>query len=504
MDEIVPGRWPALDRTVLRSGHLQLALLIAVASLAGMVALGARTPAVFATALLASAGAGLVVVLVPSRPIAAFGVLILLASISGQTLDLSVGRVRLEQPAIIAAVVALTLSRRWPRWAEVRPVSVIVLAFAAYLVVMVLSSILFAPQITTSARLLIWTGISMCGGAVAFTLMIRLARGAEGWFTATGVLYAIVALAIAAVFLIAGPDGIPGMQLNRGEPPKVSGLAWEANLFASFLGAMAPFALEYFRTRVRVRWATPAVLIIVALGLGVTRGAYIGLAAGLIVYLLALVIRSAVNRSSLRRVVAVIAIAAVLAPVGATVLLPGQRPSFLATWYTSLVKPSPAGSGSPGGSGGTTPTPTPMPTPLTDTLEWRIDRLPTALNETKGSPIIGLGAATFGQRHDIPGQPGQPDYLAILAVVTLYESGVLGTLALGVGMLLVLWMLFRASKFSPGPAAAFGGSLVSLLVAYESTNALFFSFNWLIIGAALAFAVRTIRENSGQPESTAA
>src|SRR5450759_3182570 len=153
MDEIVPGRWPALDRTVLRSGYRPLALLIAAASLAGLVALGARTPVVFATALLASAGAGLVVVLVPSRPIAAFGVLMLLASISGQTLDLSVGRVRLEQPAIIAAVVALTLSRRRPRWAEVRPVSVIVLAFAAYLVVMVLSSILFAPQITTSARL---------------------------------------------------------------------------------------------------------------------------------------------------------------------------------------------------------------------------------------------------------------------------------------------------------------------------------------------------------------
>ena len=139
-------------------------------------------------------------------------------------------------------------------------------------------------------------------------------------------------------------------------------------------------------------------------------------------------------------------------------------------------------------------------------MAFRLNRVPTALSDLGQSPIIGLGAATFGQRHEIPGQPGQPgqaDYLAILALVTVYESGILGAVALGGGLLLVLWMLFRASKRSVGPAAAYAGSIVSLLVAYEGTNALFFSFNWLIIGAALAFAVRTLHADTSQSGPTA-
>jgi len=136
-------------------------------------------------------------------------------------------------------------------------------------------------------------------------------------------------------------------------------------------------------------------------------------------------------------------------------------------------------------------------------VAFRLNRVPTALSDLGQSPIIGLGAATFGQRHEIPGQPGHADYLAILALVTVYESGILGAVALGGGLLLVLWMLFRASKRSVGPAAAYAGSIVSLLVAYEATNALFFSFNWLIIGAALAFAVRTLYADTSQSGPTA-
>jgi O-antigen ligase len=298
------------------------------------------------------------------------------------------------------------------------------------------------------------------------------------------------------------------MQVNPGEPPKVAGLAWEANLYASLLGAMAPFALEYFRARRRVLSAVPAVLIIVAMGLGVTRGAYLGLAAGLGVYLLVLVTRSSA-RSSLARVVALIAVAAVLAPVSATLLLPAERPGVLTALYTSLVNPAhatPSAGPSPTPSAGPSPTPSPSPSagpaPPVDTLEFRLNRVPAALSDLGQSPIIGLGAATYGQRHAMPYEPGMPDYLAILALVTVYESGILGAVALGGGLLLVLWMLFRASKHSPGLAAAYAGSLVSLLVAYEATNALFFSFNWLIIGAALAFAVRTLHADTNQSGPT--
>ena len=502
MEKVTYDRWLGAYRAGLRSASLPLGLLVASVTMTGLVVLGGRTPSAVAAALVASVAAGLIVGLVPSRPLAAFGLLVLLASLSKETLDLSVGRVRLEQPAILAAILALSLSRRWPRWAEVRPVVVIIGAFAAYFAILILSSLLYAPQMATSARMLIWTAISMSGGVVAFALLVRLRADGGGWFVTTGVFYAIVGLIIAIAFLIAGPDGIPGMQVNQGEPPKVAGLAWEANLYASLLGAMAPFALEYFRARRRVLSAVPAALIIVAMGLGVTRGAYMGLAVGLGVYLLVLVTRSSAARSSLPRVVALIAVAAVLAPMSAILLLPAQRPSALATLYTSLVNPAHP-SATPSASLTPSATPSAAPTPPVDTLEFRLDRVGAALSDLKQDPIIGLGAATFGQRHEIPGQPGQPDYIAILGLATVYESGILGAAALGGGLLLVLWMLFRASKHNVGPAAAYAGSLVSLLVAYQATNALFFSFNWLIMGAALAFSVRTLAAGATRSEPTA-
>ena len=137
------------------------------------------------------------------------------------------------------------------------------------------------------------------------------------------------------------------------------------------------------------------------------------------------------------------------------------------------------------------------PVPLADTLSFRLERIPIALADLEQSPIIGLGAASFAQRHDRADMKAQRDYLAILAVVTLYESGIVGAAALTLALLLVLWQLFGISRHQAGLAGAFAGSIVSLLVAYQSTNALFFSINWLIIGAALAFVVRTRKAWSG-------
>ncbi len=126
----------------------------------------------------------------------------------------------------------------------------------------------------------------MAGGCAAFALLVRPgAEGIESWFTATGVGHALLGLAIAAAFLLMGPTGIPGMQTSPGEVPKVAGLAFEANLFASLLGGIAPFALDRFRTRPGLGTASQAILLFVGMGLGVTRGAYLGLAAGLLVYL---------------------------------------------------------------------------------------------------------------------------------------------------------------------------------------------------------------------------
>jgi hypothetical protein len=129
-----------------------------------------------------------------------------------------------------------------------------------------------------------------------------------------------------------------------------------------------------------------------------------------------------------------------------------------------------------------------------------LDRVPVALKDLTRDPIIGLGANSFGQRHiDISQFNNQPDHLAILAVAALYESGVVGSAGLAIGFVLILLALWRASRRSyDGPiAAAYIGSLVSLLVAYEATNAINFSLIWLIAGAGLAMALRPpIREDA--------
>jgi peptidoglycan/LPS O-acetylase OafA/YrhL len=90
-------------------------------------------------------------------------------------------------------------------------------------------------------------------------------------------------------------------------------------------------------------------------------------------------------------------------------------------------------------------------------------------------------------------------------VAALYESGVVGTAGLTIGFALILLTLWRASRRRDaiGPmAAAYLGSLISLLVAYQATNALNFSLIWLIAGAGLAMAFGISQDPNSAPESS--
>ena len=470
-----------------------LSALLGITAFVGMVVLGEGTPETVLVTLAASLAAALTVILVVHRPVAAFGLLLVLATISDVVVGLPIGRVRLEQPSIIAALVTLALTRGWPHRSAVRPVLPIVASFAVYLVVLTLASALNAPKPLVSARLLIWTALSMASGVAVFALLVRsTTERVQGWFTATGMGHAILGLVIAGAFLVFGPIGIPGMQTSPGEVPKVAGLAFEANLFASMLGAIAPFALDRFRTRPGLATAMPLIVIVIGVGLGVTRGAYLGLGAGLLVYLGIVAYRSP-RPSEVLAIVPVIAVALLLAPSIAAISLPTERSSGAASGT-----PRPVESRSPGVSASVAatspiPSPTPSPTPDADTFAYRIDRIPTALHDFRTSPIIGLGAASYGQRHELPYQRNvTPDYIGILALVAIYESGLVGAAALALGFALSLRLLFRLSRDRPGPAAAYAASIVSLLVAYQATNALFFSFNWIILGAGLALAVQAM------------
>lgn len=465
---------------------LALSAALGSAAFIGLVLLGPRTPVDVLLALVASLAAAATAALVVWSPITAFGLLVILASISGLIIAMPFGRVRLEQPSIVAAVVALVAIHSWPRRSNLALVVPIAGSFALYLIVLTVASIIHAPQIAVSARLITWWTLSISAGVVAFVLVQRSGARGEGWFTAVGVGHAATGIVIATAFLFLGPTGIPGMQTSPGEVPKVVGLAFEANLYASMLGAFAPFAIERYRARRSPTAAVPVVLIVVGLGLGVTRGAYIGLAAGLGVYLAIVAFRRR-PRVEILGVLPVLAIALLLAPSIAWVMLPARQDS-------GVIPPT------PGASAGATPVPdgfepslAPVPTPATDNIAFRLNRIPVAINDLEESPIIGLGAGTFGQRHVLPDRPGVRDYISMLALSAVYEAGVIGAAALALGFLLSLRLILRASRYVPGLAAAYGASTVSLLVAYEASNAIFFSIIWIILGAGLAMASQRIQ-----------
>lgn len=489
----------------------RLAMLAASAAVvAGLWLTGDRSVGSFALVLL-SVGAALAVAwLSRSRPATAFGILFLVATLSRGTIATPVGNMRLEQPAIVAGFAALLVAPSRLDVRRLRPLWPIGAAFAVYLVCLGLSSVLFAPDRAASLRITFWTALSMASGLLAFLLLARSRGREETWICLSGYVQALAGILFALLFftlgpvLVAGSDPAPGVQDPLSSLPKVFALSWEANLYASLLAALTLFGLDRVLSGRRLLDKVLVPMMVGAIALGMTRAAYLGLAAGLAAYALAAVAprredlkafatRHFWTRPAIRRVgipVAALAGSLVVGGLVAAVLLPGGRPP---TQPLDLTQPGFGRGAVAVGSGSGKPAPTPsfkvMPAP--DNVTFRLDRIGPALDELKHSLLIGLGADSFGQRHSLPSQPGQPDHIAILAVAALYESGAFGAAGLAVGFALLLLMLLKSAwrRTDRGLIAAYFGALVCLLVTYEATNALNFSLIWLLAGAGLAAAL---------------
>jgi O-antigen ligase len=268
-------------------------------------------------------------------------------------------------------------------------------------------------------------------------------------------------------FFLFGP-GVPFIS----EVPaiKVTALVHEPNLYASLLAAAVPLAAEMFRSSPRLRNAAMLTLLLVALGLGVTRGAYIGLAAGLAVWVGVLLWRRGYARSVGRALVVVLVAGAV--GLAATTVLLDQRSD-------GAGNPGPGGPGGPGGG----VTPGEVPNDLA-TLEYRMKRVELALIEMQRSPLIGMGAFSYGQRHLT--STGEPEVIAVLPVAVLHDSGVIGLTALTAFFVLLARRVWRISRSAMGdPAVALLASVAVLLVSYLATTALHFAVTWLIVGCTL-------------------
>jgi hypothetical protein len=473
-------------------------------------------------AIIALVGALLAAALCRSRPRLALGILFLLASFSRGTLETPLGTMRPEMPAVACVAVVLLLSGRMRWLARLSRVNIVIaLCFAVYLVALAGSSAFLAPGTAQSLRMVAWLAISMTGGVVACTLALPRPAESARPFALVGAFNGGVGLLIAVAFLVVGPFDF-GVQETDQILPRVYALGWESNLYANFLVMVSFFAFEWARReRTRLAFGSLA-LIMVGFPLGVTRASYVALLVGAIAYV-GILIASQPRRSVFALDGALVRAGALsLATIGVgvlaaqfllpnpiareTSLFPGPRPTALVpdprpTATLGAPGASPNGSGGPVGP---RPTPSASPeaslAPYPDTIAFRLERVPIALQDLASSPWFGLGAESFGQRHPERYAGPGPDHIAILAVAAVYEAGILGAGALATGFVVLLLALARSARrlahegdgAASGLAAAMIGSLVSVLVAYQLNNALQLAINWIVIGAAMALLRRPV------------
>lgn len=437
-------------------------------------------------AALAAGGLGAIVWLMPRYPVAAVGVTFMLAALSRITIELPLGTMRLEQPAL-AALIALTIwHRRSLNLPSLEPISLMLMAGFVYLGALAASSALVADDPAASLRLVAWTALSMIGGLVAALLLAGRAARAMAWFSgATGILAVIGLLSgVGYVLFAIGAPWILGAGTTL---PRVSAFVLEPNLYASLLAATIPLALERWRARPAVSALAIALVLMLGVGLGVTRGAYIGLLVGLAIYFGLMAWRARTGT----RLVAVAVLVLVVGGIGLAMPKLLLDPS-----QAGLLVSDPGRPGVPGQPGTGGPKPPITPPDHFDTLEYRMARVSIGIDEWSASPLIGRGAFSYGQRHI--GDGGIPEVIAVWPVAALHDGGLIG---LG-GLLAFLGLLGarlwrQVTDMVRGPtASAFAAAVVVLLVAYLATTALHFAVTWLILGGALAATMRSPREES--------
>jgi hypothetical protein len=505
-------------RPIEAAGAASIAALMVVAWLAGD-----RTAQTALLLLLAGGGAAAVWLLGRKRPVWAVTIAFGLSCVSRLVIELPVGSLRLEQPALLALIATTVLTGRM-RLSSLPPAMRFAsAAILVYLLALAASSALIAPEPLASLRMVVWWSISAVSGLAAYLLIGNRPQGSRDGFVGVGLMVAAMGVAAAGVFLALGPEVSPGVQDAYTLQPRVFGPAFEANLYASLVASLLLLALgatiDHRADGSRTFWWLPTVALAAALPLGGTRAAWIGVALGIIVIVVMLALGGARrDRTLLRATARTCALAATGLLVGfgaASLLLPNnivraERSTWIAIAFPSSSpadqspvaeggSSAPADSGSgqpkPGSSAAVesqaaaTPSPTPSPTPslapISDTIAFRAARIGPAIDDFATSPIIGLGASSFGQRHSDASQNGAPDHLPILALAVPYESGIVGALALLLGIAVILFGLLRSgATASVALRATVLASFVCLLAAYQATNALHFASNWLLLGLA--------------------
>jgi O-antigen ligase len=407
------------------------------------------------------------------------GFYVLVASAMFNRYEIPVGPVQFRADQLVLLPVMLGLSLRLIRvWLKPQylhksylrssKVSVAVLVgLALYILLNALSSLLFSPDFMESFKIIVWLSLSFAALLAAYFVVGRYVSVQEALLV---VLAAGFVSAAVGVLLFAFST-TTGAAISVQEDPVThytlaTGTFFEANIFGSFQAFSAAAGLALLtaggmRRGARVWLALGSTVSAIALALSFTRAAWLGFLAGLLIIFLFQIQNGRLLTRSLRALALVLFALGVLAPTG---LL-----AHLADRFASI---NDVGSG---------------------TIAYRFVRFEAALADWKSSPILGLGTNSFGQRHlGLTSEGYVPDHLASIFLTTLYDVGVAGLLVLltvfgvVVGALFrVVWSSSKARQRSRALALLCG--IIGLLIAYQATNAWWYSYNWIILAIAIRF-----------------
>lgn len=328
---------------------------------------------------------------------------------------------------------------------------------AGFLGATLLSSLLYAPLARESLKF-----FGLMGYAVLLYLFIRAAGSHARAFTRA--VWALIVVGVSAsafgvfawlVFPLGIQLGVQTYSLGTFETFSAYGILYDSNTLGMFAMATALLQMTLLPDARFARWrialSAGVVVTLLAVALSLTRTAWIGLAIGLFLIFVF---------SPRRRWALVFGGAAVALVVGALLVssaLAGGGGALADFSVTRLL--------------------------TSKSIFFRLDAYARAWQDFLTYPLLGNGANSFAQKYTSPA--GTRDWISNLALMTLHDTGIVGTVLLGGWLIWLGVETWRALKIS-SPQRTFLMALaiayVALLVCYQATSVFWLGWNWIYLG----------------------
>ncbi len=348
------------------------------------------------------------------------------------------------------------LVRTRPGWKQLQLARADLL-LAAFWGVTLASSVWRAPSLRASLNFL-----GLMGFGMLLYIFIRAAGARTQAFTRavwTLIGAGVAAAAFGVLAWLAFPFGVNlGVQtyaLTTFETFSAYGTLFDSNTLGMFAMATAllqiVLILDAQFARWRVALGAGIIITLLAVALSLTRTAWLGLGAGLFLIFV----------TSPRRRWALIfggaAAALVIGALAASSALAGGGGALADFSVTRLL--------------------------TSKSIFFRLDAFARAGRDFLLNPLLGNGANTFAQKYTT--EAGTRDWISNLVLLTLHDSGIVGTILLGAWLVWLGVATRRALRVS-NPLRPFQLALAiaggALLVCHMVTNVFWLGWNWVFVG----------------------